>query len=1083
MTRVIVADAPVPDLRRRSFDLAPGPAMTVAEIVAAMLPGLSEADAARVRVTIGGAQDAVAIPQEQWRQVRPRAGSVVCIRYVPGDPFGIGIWAALNGVTGFGLSAGVASAIGFAASATVLFAGARLANSLIPKTPKRKELPEAKDLYQIDGWQNSANIDEAIPFPVGRIRMAPLFAARPYAEIIDGEQYLLGLFLWGHGPLDITELKIKDTPIGEFPGVTVYSHAGTPTDSPLQMIREQVIEDRLGMELDRPDPTPVYQTWTSPLQTDRVRVILQCPGGVARIKDGQYLKWHEVWVRIMQRQVGTADWVLVQDVQIAGQTNSGFFRQVEWRTPSRGAWEVQVWRVSGDSGMEYTDTVWLSSIAGIREQSPIAHDGPLAISEVRVKASAMANGTLDAFNGVVVRQGHVWNGSEWSWGLTRNPASAALAILLSEAGAWPVDPSQIHWDDFAALFTLCYWKDLKYDAVLSGDQTFGEVLHQALAAGRATWRRDGTGWGIIIDQPQAHVVDRISPLNATQIRWSRPYIRRPDAIRVTFRDQTAGWEKAEMIVPWPGFVGVPEVFEDWSDDGKTDPVEVWRETRRRQHELDLRADTITCIQAGAVRHATRGDEVDLSCDILDEIHVAARVRSVAGRTVELDTPVTMADGLAYALKWQVYDAVDTVGDAVQASIVTQAGTHALLLFPVGSPLPPVDAEVHFGLATRLAIRCKIVSVEPAQDMSYRLTLQPAAPELETLTDAEVAPSWTRLAGDAVSVSGTPDAPIIGTITSEPAEYVYSGVPLAQVFVPVSLPYTNAVPVGWIWVWHRVTGSGAWSITTLPGTSGVVQLSYPLGSAITVYATAVSVYGDPSSPSPIQYHDVEGAVGLPTALDLGSMSIASGLGWAQITLATAADTREVQLFRVPDGATLDTVAHAIGSPVTVASGSSVSLIDGDVTRADILDAGDMSDAGAWTATDVTITGGQAEHVTGTIGDLTQALTLEAGATYRGEIVVSGRTAGTITVRLTGGTTVEAAPIDTDGAHLLSLTAASGNTAIEIEWSSDCDADVLSVLLYRSSTTAAPQGVAAYYVAPINGDQIANAPSGPLSARII
>ncbi|WP_425072595.1 TipJ family phage tail tip protein [Sagittula sp. S175] len=1086
MTRVLLSDAMVPDLRRQRFDLAEGECLTVAEIVARVLPDLSDTDRARVRVTIGGPDDAAVVPMERWARVRPKRGALVCVRFVPGDPYSIGV-ALLNPLLQMGVGLNAAFTIASVAGSSIVtlglsFAGAALANSLIPKPPKRKDLPEAEELYQVDGWQNQANPGEAIPFPVGRIRMAPLFASRPYFEVINGELYQYGRFLWGHGRLRITDLKLKDTPLHEFGDVVVHTNEGTPGDPVLPMTNEQVLQDNVGVELQWPANVN-SETWASPRQIDRLRVIFQFPQGVFYLKENQSVKYAFITIRIWHRQSGQPDWQHVTDLGVEAATRSGFFRQHEWRVPVRGTWEVKVEAVNGGTGLQTTNTTFVWSFAGIREKRPKQFPKPLAETEVRIKASARASGVLDALNGVVERYVPVWNGTSWVEGLSRNPASIALAVLQSAAGAFPVSESEIHLDELADLHEFAAVKGLKYDRILSGEETMGEVLHSILSAARSTWRRDGEGWGVVIDRPQDDVVDTISPLHASSITWSRSYRNKlPDAFKVTFRDETNGWENAERIVPMPGFTGEPQTFEEWPQDGVTDPAQIWVETRREQYELIHRADTYTAIQSGEVRHATRGDEVNLSCDILKSVQMAARVRKVEGRVVTLDAPVLMEEGVQYVLNWQFYDETDTVGGSVMASVRTIAGETRMLLLDEGSDVPPLNAAVTFGPANQLHLRCKITSVEPAEDMAYRLTLQPAAHQIEALTDAEVPPAWVSIAGDAVSTSGTPSTPVIGQIALEPAEYDYSGVAAALIAVPVSMPSGNAVPVTRIEVSHRVVGAPFFTVDDLAGTSGVMRLGYPLGSSIEIFATAISVFGDPSVASAVVSFDVAGAVTLPTLLSPESITAVGTLGHAQVALATAADTAEVQLFRAPSGVALDTAAHAIGTPHSVASASSVTLVDGDATRVGIFPSGDLSSA-AWDATDVTVTGGSASNDPGQVGLMSVDLAITAGSTYRGEIVLSGRTAGSVTVRLAGGTEVAAAAITADGAHLFALDAVTGNDRFEIEWSADCDATVTAIQLYRASATSAPQGHFDYYVAPVDADGTANIPAGPVPARII
>src|SRR5690606_23221521 len=106
--------------------------------------------------------------------------------------------------------------------------------------------------------------------------------------------------------------------------------------------------------------------------------------------------------------------------------------------------------------------------------------------------------------------------------------------------------------------------------------------------------------------------------------WSRSYFDPPDAFRVKFLDETAGSAPAERLVPWPGHEGSIDLTESIEMPGKTDPAEIYIETRRRMYELLHRPDTFTAIQDGAARVATRGDQVMGSFDVIARSQVAAR---------------------------------------------------------------------------------------------------------------------------------------------------------------------------------------------------------------------------------------------------------------------------------------------------------------------------------------------------------------------------------------------------------------------------------------------------------------------------
>jgi len=97
-------------------------------------------------------------------------------------------------------------------------------------------------------------------------------------------------------------------------------------------------------------------------------------------------------------------------------------------------------------------------------------------------------------------------------------------------------------------------------------------------------------------------------------------------------------------------------------------------------------------------------------------------------------------------------------------------------------------------------------------------------------------------------------------------------------------------------------------------------------------------------------------------------------------------------------------------------------------ADIVLTGDFSSDANWTkGTGWSIGSGVATKAAGTGSDLSQTLTLTAGASYMVFFNVT-RSAGTVTPKFTGGTTVSGSAISASGSHYELFTAATGNNAI-------------------------------------------------------
>lgn len=1100
MTNVLMMRGVSPEARK---PFAVAGTVTIAEIVATALPGAGEGVLARTRVAISYRDQYQVIPRAWWGRVRPHEGTTVIIRVVEGDPVSIGAWvsSAIGGAyyaaTGVSLGAFALDAILVTTAIASVAVTSALINSLMPQPQVPKD-QKTESRYKITGWRNQVTPDEPVPYPTGQIRVAPVYAAQPFTEVVGDFQYIRALFLFGYGRLDISDLRIGETPISEFAGVDIQIREGIEGDDPVTITPDQVLEESVQVELLNPQP-PVDEAgneidgdrveqphvYTTASHATQASVILHWPNGAHYNKSSGDLGWTDMDVRIRQRAAGTETWSEVTTENYVAKQREAFFRQITWTLPSRGTWEIEVTNLTPrDNGTKRNNRVFLAAVQSIRPEYPINFDKPVALASVRIKATYELNGTLDKLNALVRRYVPVWDGEAWGEGLSRNAASAYVHALQGYHHPFPVGDAGIDWDQVADWWAYCDAKGLTYDADHRSQTSLREMLAKIAMAGRASPRHDGARWGVVIDRPQDVVADHISPRNSWDFEGTRDYIDPPDAVRVKFLDETDDYADAEIIVPWPDHEGPVNLIEEWEVPGKTHPDAVAREVHRRMLEIIHRRDRFTVMQDGPLRSATRGDKVLLSHDVLSSVQVAGRVLSVDGQLVVLDEYVEMEAGETYGLRYLAYDASDTVGDSQLVPVMTQAGmTRALLV--QGDELPPEGAVVLFGPTDAETIPCRVLEIEAAEDFAVRLTLTNDAEEIDALTDAYVPAEWDPIIGTAITVDITPSAPRFAGIETIAEEGLF-GSPARTLRVGVASDPGDLVPIGSIAVDHRLYGAGAWTTETVTGSAGSVDITgYELDDSVELRLVAYTRSGiEGAYSATLDYLVGADSVDLAGTPDTGSISAVADLGRAVLEIAVAdANTVELRIFRTAFGDTLDTETDEIGT-IAVGRNASVTYVDGDATRTNLLAGGSFNDAAPWTAGGGwAIAGGAATHTAGAASTLSQAVALTAGKTYRGAITVSGRTAGSVTVQLTGGIAVATGAIDENGQTLVSLDAVTGNDTVEIVATADFDGTVEEAQIFEESAACAPQGTHAYRFAAVNSDDVASAISSAITATII
>lgn len=1085
---------------------------TIAEIVRFALPDAAPDDLLRCRVVLVTPAGAEAIEPKFWGCVRPRPGVRVVIRVIPGKSslrsvlaivvsiaaialgatFGLGLGQALGftGTTAQMIGAGL---IGMAVTAI----GTLAINALIPVDDL-----EAENRYSISGWRNTPRPDGVVPVVMGRLRWAPPFAALSYTEIVGDFMYVRAVFCLGYGELEISDLWIGETPIEEYDEVTTEIRTGAAGDDPISLYPQQIVEQSVGVEIQRPlnrddlgevtsgsTLKPVVRTTGD--DAAGASCIFCWTGGLVKISDGGDKKSQTVEIKIEYRlDDGVSDWVEETTLKVTARKLEMFWRQYTWQFPARGRYDVRVTMLTEESTKTsiQRDTTW-AALQTLRPEYPIAMDG-LALIGVRIKATYQLQGTLDTVTAMVSRVCLDWDAASQSWikRATRNPASLARYILQAAGNAKSCSDARIDLDAFADWHDFCVAKGLEFNEVFEDSSlTVGAALQRVAAAGRASIRWTGTKYTVIIDRPRALIVDHIGPRNSRGFKVSRKYFKAPDGQRVRFLDETNDYKPAERFIPWPGNeTGSRNVVEEVGRPGQTNPAIVYRETRRRMYETKLRPDIYQVTQDGAARVATRGDLVALSHYVLDGRSTVARVRAVTGSMIQIDEALTVEDGVNYGIRFRIFDAADTIGTSEHRAVeIVQAERPALLRLTGSGPVPGTGDLVHFGVLGEETVPAIVTGIEPGQDMSVILTLADAAPQIDEIIDAEVVPEWSGRVGAVIDFGSTvPAIPVIASITNEWNE-VSLGVAYWTYWVIVSLTpgHGSAVPIARYEVNWRLSGASSW--TTIPASvaNGAVKIEGHRGDSIEVRARALTETGVPSSYTSIVAMTIGASdPNLPAELDPEGIEIMALLGGASVSWSVSDPaTTAVQIYRATT-ATLDRNTDAVGAAVAVSAGQSYTRTLGADLDNRVLGAA-LSNAAYWTAgPGWSISGGVASHSAGDAGALSQDITFLSGRAYRIAFTVSGRTTGTVTACLAGGTDQIGTATGTNGRALDRITAAAGNTRLEIRASTDFDGSVDDVILYLETTSCLSQGPHYIWLEAQNADGLGTI-FGPSNVEII
>lgn len=750
------------------------------------------------------------VPRERWRVVRPRAGTSLSIRaFIPVTGGGGGgggaksilrivlmvavvalAFAAPLALPAIGLTAatpvlGGLITAGQLATAVVGFAGMLLINAIAPpRPPQLAQLSgtgaggeRSSPTLFIEGARNRARPFEVVPVVLGRHRMVPPYGARPYTEIVGGQNYLRLLFVWGVGPLTLSDFKIGETLLSEFDGVEVEHREGYEDDDPLTLYPNSVDQQDYTILLEQ---TTDWVTRTTTPNADEISIDLTFPRGLVGFASGNGARVPmQVTVQIQYAVTGTSNW---QPIPTAGgvrtfpdswiddlgtdesvfsqvtfdhQQDSAIRHGITWVVPTRGQYDIRVRRltVDRDDSDQIVDQIMWTAVRRFTNEDPLNSPVPLAKTALRIKATDQLNQIVDEFNGIVesVCLDHdITTPGDWVLRETRNPASLFRHVLQGNALQEPLADSRLDLDNLEEFHTWCSDKGYTFDMVRDFQSSLWDTLSDVAAAGRGSPAQIDGKWGVIIDRPQATPVSHITPRNSWEFSAAKMFADKPHAFRIRFPNEDQGYRQDERIVYLTGYSAANATkFETIELPGVVDPDLIWKHGSFHAAAAELRPERWTFKQQLEHLVYRRGDRVLITHDVLLVGLASGRIKAleldtsgdVAGVTVDEALPMTSA-GTSYGMS------IRTATNAqVTAQVVTVVGEQTQVTFTTPIPAasaPAVGDLFGFGELGSETDDALILSIEPEEDHRASIQAIPYRAAVYTADSGSIPPFTTNL---------------------------------------------------------------------------------------------------------------------------------------------------------------------------------------------------------------------------------------------------------------------------------------------------------------------------------------------------
>lgn len=693
-----------------------------------------------------------------WRRIRPRAGTTLTVR--PRLQKGAGqilitiaaIVAAfaLGGPLGGALATATGIAVGTATalvSAGILFAGQLLANALFPV---RQQQLSATDTFQslpgISGAQNQAAQHQPVPSILGEHKISPFYAASPYTEVVGDDQYLRLLFCVGYGPLDISAVKIGDTPIEQFADVEIEIKAGYSSDTPPSLFPSEVFEDQLSVLLENHNAGAIWNTQTTRPDTDEISIDITAPDGVF-MQNGETgaLESYIVEVHAEFRAVGATDWIDFTGSPILFGRSVKTARQGYRRPVARGQYEVRVAKFTGDQREDLAprtrDKVVWTALRSIKTGPVLSFPKPLALIALRIRASDQLNGVVSTLNCTAKSKVKAYNGTTWNADtLSTNPADLFRHVLQGPANARALSDGDLDLDNLAAFWTFCSTNGFAFNHIRSNESSVYDCLADICAVARAVPVFIDGKWGVSWDRNEDPIVQHFTPRNSWGFSVARSYPTMPHAFRARFINADNDYTDDERIVYDDGYDATnATLFETIEFPGVTDPDLIWRLGRFHIAQARLRPEETTITVGWEHLVCNHGDRVGVTHDVLEIGLGSGRLKSVSGQVVVLDEAVTIESDKTYGIRFRLPDiSTPYLYRAVDVDATGLGETKELTLSGDISALSGNEGALFvFGETGSEYAVYRVKAIANQKDLNATLTLVDDAPEISSADQGEI----------------------------------------------------------------------------------------------------------------------------------------------------------------------------------------------------------------------------------------------------------------------------------------------------------------------------------------------------------
>lgn len=513
--------------------------------------------------------------QSQWAR-RIKNEDTVVVMLLPGggggsNPLRMVLQVALIVAavyTGGLVAAAWGATAGALASAGVMLVGGIILNALMPppKANAMQAREQASPTYTIGAQGNTARLMEAIPVLYGRHLTYPDFASQPYTEIDSNQVYLYQLFCISQGEVDIEQIRIEDTPIGNFAEVTyqIVNPGERVTLFPDNVITSSAVQ---GIELKGVNEAGggyvgPFVANTSGSKANQIAVDMAFPQGMFYANDEGGLDSVTITFTIEAQPIDndgvpSGVWVTLGNETFSAATATPQMRTYRYNV-AEGRYQVRAQRTNVKQlDSRYANTLqWGSMRAYLPSQ---ASYGNVTMLAVAMRATNNLNqSTSRRINVIATRKLKRWNPVDgWSTvaTATRNPAWAFADVLSNTEYGKGMRDSRVNLHEIYRLASVWETRGDTFDGVFDTTVTLWEALTRIARVGRAMPMYYAGVIDVVRNEPRTIKKAMFTPMNIVADTFSIDYKfvehDSPDHIIVEIVNEDT-WQPDEVKCVLPG---------------------------------------------------------------------------------------------------------------------------------------------------------------------------------------------------------------------------------------------------------------------------------------------------------------------------------------------------------------------------------------------------------------------------------------------------------------------------------------------------------------------------------------------------